>query len=56
MMAVHWYPERRRRLERPCLARYPAALVAHGVRGYDFDTLWRDYRLSVLWQITTPIW
>jgi hypothetical protein len=26
------------------------------VRGYDFDALWRDYRLSVLWQITTPVW
>ena len=56
MMAVHWYPERRRRLERPCLARYHAALVARGVRGYDFDALWRDYRLSVLWQLATPVW
>src|SRR5262249_29122401 len=27
-----------------------------GVRGYSFDALWEDYRLSVLWQITTPMW
>jgi Ecdysteroid kinase-like family len=56
MMAVHWYPERRRRLERPLLDRYHAALVAHGVRGYDRAALAEDYRLSVLWQLTTPEW
>jgi hypothetical protein len=32
MMATHWYPERRRRLERPLLDRYHAALLARGVR------------------------
>ena len=56
MMAVHWYPERRRRLERECLRRYHAALTRAGVRGYDFDGLWRDYRESVLSQLTTPVW
>jgi hypothetical protein len=56
MMAVHWYPERRRRFERECLRRYHAALVEAGVSGYDFDALWLDYRLSVLSQIMTPVW
>jgi len=56
MMALHWYPERRRRLEQPLLDRYHAALVAHGVSGYDRAALAEDYRLSVLWQLTTPIW
>ena len=56
MMATHWYPERRRRMERPLLDHYHAALVAHGVRGYDRRALDDDYRLSVLWQITTPVW
>jgi hypothetical protein len=56
MIALFWSPERRRRLERRSLERYHATLVAHGVRGYDFDTVWQDYRLSVLWQITTPVW
>ena len=31
MMALHWYPNRRRRLERPLLDRYHATLVAYGV-------------------------
>ena len=56
MMAVHWYPERRRRLEQPLLDRYHQALVAHGVRGYDRAALAEDYRMSVLWQLTTPEW
>jgi len=56
MMAIHWYPERRRRLERECLQRYHAALAGAGVTGYDLDALWQDYRQSVLWQITTPVW
>jgi hypothetical protein len=56
MMAMHWYPDLRRRIERPLLDRYHAALVAHGVRGYDRRALADDYRLSVLWQITTPVW
>jgi len=34
---------------------YHATLVAHGVT-YDRRALDDDYRLSVLWQITTPVW
>jgi len=56
MMATHWYPERRRRMERPLLDFYHAALVAHGVGGYDRRALDDDYRLSVLWQLMTPVW
>lgn len=56
MMATHWYPDRRRRMERLLLDHYHAALVVHGVRGYDRRTLDDDYRLSVLWQIATPVW
>jgi len=55
MIALHWYPERRRRFERRCLEIYHETLVASGVRGYDFDALWLDYRLSVLWQVMTPV-
>jgi hypothetical protein len=56
MMATHWYPERRRRLERPMLDHYHATLAAHGVRDYDRRALDDDYRLSVLWQLTIPLW
>jgi len=56
MMAMHWYPDRRRRLERSLLDRYHAALVAHGVRGYDRRALDDDYRLSALWLLMRPVW
>ena len=56
MMALHWYPERRARLEQPLLRHYHDRLMSHGVRGYGFDILLDDYRLSALWQITIPVW
>jgi hypothetical protein len=56
MLAVHWFPDWRRRHEQESLRRYHDVLVAAGVRGYPFEALWQDYRLSVLWQITTPMW
>ena len=56
MMALHWYPERRVRLERPLLHRYHERLVAHGVRDYSQDALIEDYRLAALLQLTTPVW
>jgi hypothetical protein len=37
------------------LDRYHAALVSHGIDGYDRTALDDDYRMSVLWQITTPV-
>jgi hypothetical protein len=55
MMATHWYPERRRRFERPLLDHYHAALHAHGVRGYDRAALAEDYRRSVLMQLLMPV-
>ena len=55
MMAVHWYPERRRRFERKLLLRYQRTLEAHGVSAYDMDALWRDYRLAVIQSIGTPL-
>ena len=56
MLALHWYPDWRHRYERESLRRYHDALVTHGVRDYSFEAIWQDYRLSVLWQITTPVW
>ena len=56
MMALHWYPERRARLEQPLLRHYHAELLGLGVRGYDFDALVADYRLAVLRQIMVPVW
>jgi Ecdysteroid kinase-like family len=56
MIAVHWFPDWRHRYEGESLRRYHDALTAGGVRGYSFDALCDDYRLSVLWQIATPMW
>jgi hypothetical protein len=56
MMAVHWYPDLRHRFERHLLDCYHDELMARGVRDYDRRALQEDYRLSVLWQATTPIW
>jgi hypothetical protein len=56
MIALHWYPDRRRAMERSLLDEYHDTLLAHGVQGYDRAALDADYRTSVLWQITTPLW
>lgn len=56
MMAVHWYPERRRRFESSLLDTYHDALVAAGITGYTRGDLQDDYRLAVLRQMSTPVW
>lgn len=56
MMAIQWYPERRQALERALLHRYHETLLAHGVAGYTRGALDQDYRWSVLWHITKPVW
>jgi hypothetical protein len=48
LLALQWYPERRRRLEVPLLRRYHAELVRRGVAGYGWADLWADYRLAVV--------
>jgi hypothetical protein len=56
MIAMHWYPDLRQRAERPLLDAFHDQLVLHGVKGYDRRALQDDYRLSVLWQTTRPLW
>lgn len=56
MIAMHWYPEMRQRAEAPLLDIFHEELLAGGVTGYDRRALQDDYRLTVLWQITRPIW
>jgi aminoglycoside phosphotransferase (APT) family kinase protein len=55
MMAMQWYPERRQALERPLLNLYHDTLIESGITGYSRGALDRDYRWSVLWQITRPV-
>jgi hypothetical protein len=56
MLALHWYPDRRRRMEQPLLDCYHSTLMESGIKGYDRAAMTEDYRLAVLWQTTTPIW
>jgi hypothetical protein len=55
MMALHWYPERRQRLERALLDHYHTVLLENGVRNYDRIDMQEDYRRSVLWRTTIPV-
>jgi hypothetical protein len=55
MMAMHWYPDRRHRLESQLLDRYHVTLLAAGVSDYDRKALDDDYRWAVLWHVTLPV-
>ena len=55
MMALHWYPERRARLEQALLRRYHTQLLTHGVVGYDWDACWDDYRLAAVRNLFIPM-
>ena len=55
LMALHWYPSRRRELEKPLLRRYHEALLANGIAGYTLDDLWLDYRRCAVRNLTIPI-
>ena len=54
MMALHWYPERRRIMERELLKRYHTELLRHGVANYTWDECWFDYRVSALINLLVP--
>lgn len=56
MIAMHWYPDRRQHAEERLLDAFHDELLMRGVKGYDRRALQDDYRLSVLWQTTWPIW
>ena len=54
-MALHWYPSRRRELERPLLRHYHERLQSHGLNDYSFDELVLDYRRAAVRNLTIPI-
>lgn len=55
LMALHWYPSRRRELERPLLRRYHERLIERGINEYSFDELWLDYRRCAVRNLTIPL-
>lgn len=54
MIALHLYPEHRRRFEAPMLDRYWHTLTAHGV-AYDRDDVQFDYRIGIIIGLLMPI-
>lgn len=56
MMGLHWYPERRQRLERELLRTYHQTILKNGVQGYSLEDLWDDYRLSCIRNMLIPVW
>lgn len=56
MIAVHWYPERRARLEKELMYAYHRRLGECGITGYSREDLWEDYRASVIRSLLIPVW
>lgn len=56
MMAIFWFPEQRRSLERLLLGRYYDRLCENGVVDYSWDQCWNDYRLCVIRKLFHPAW
>jgi thiamine kinase-like enzyme len=55
LIALFFFPEQRTHMEQPLLRRYHNGLVMRGVRNYDWDCLWYDYRLSVISNLFIPV-
>ena len=56
MLALHWFPERRKNYELNLLKHYHKNLVANGVRNYTVDDLIYDYRVSIIEYLSFPAW
>jgi hypothetical protein len=56
MIAMLWFPDRRRSTEQPLLTFYHDALLAHSVTAYTRQQLNDDYRRAVLLLMLRPIW
>jgi thiamine kinase-like enzyme len=54
MIALHWYPERRRAMERALISRYHQELMRHGVANYTWPECWFDYRVSATFNLFVP--
>ena len=55
MIGLHWYPERRARLEKELVKGYHNQLLKAGVVNYDWDNCWYEYRLEIVTNIFMPM-
>jgi hypothetical protein len=54
-IALQCYPERRARIEQPLVRRYHDRLLRDGIREYDWEQCWEDYRRMVVDHCLWPI-
>jgi len=54
MMALHWYPERRQRMEKTLLKGYLKELHKRYI-DYNWEDLQIDYRISVIFNLAIPV-
>jgi hypothetical protein len=55
LIALHWDPTVRKRLEQPLLHSYHEELIKCGVSNYSFENLFLEYRRCVVRNLTFPI-
>ena len=55
MIGLHWYPERRARLEKDLVRRYHSYLLKAGVGNYDWHDCWYEYRLAIATNVFIPV-
>ena len=56
MMALFWYPERRKRFEKALLRRYFEAMDQRGPATGSFDQLTEDYRIAHICNVIVPVY
>jgi thiamine kinase-like enzyme len=55
MIALHWYPSRRKLYEAELLKVYHEALIRGGVKDYSLEELQWDYRWAVIGGLSVPV-
>ncbi|MHA2336511.1 MAG: phosphotransferase [Candidatus Hodarchaeales archaeon] len=55
MIGLHWYPERRKLMEKDLIEHYYNVLVKQGVKNFSWDDCWSDYKLGAIRNLYIPI-
>ena len=54
MVALHWFPEKRKEYESVVLARYHQGLIENGIKDYSLESMLVDYRYSIVQLLFFP--
>jgi hypothetical protein len=55
LMALNWYPNQRKAMEKKLLVHYHDQLLKRGIVNYSWDDCWLGYRLATIWMLFLPI-